>query len=276
VAATGVAKGRKLVLPTNKKKAPAATKTKTVAAAKKPAAKHKPPAAASKGKKKEAPAAASSLKSPPAASVKKKQEAASSDSSKRKKDPNFDPLEDSLLCYSWLNKSMDPVLGANQEGRVFWAAVHQGFITLRDSCKEELDEHVRDTERDTKAITYRFQKYIAKDARHFLRFWRKYYFNKPSGVPEEEYIKKAMEDWKAEKGRPYQFKKCSEILRQSSTFDPLKEPSPVPSDQLIDVDDAAAVTAVPVPNQTATVQGASAPRPTSQKKAKEIQKTKVD
>lgn len=59
--------------------------------------------------------------------------------------PNFSTAEDRLIVSSWLEVSLDPIVGASQSGGSFWGRIKANFDMYKDSNMEERTERSIET-----------------------------------------------------------------------------------------------------------------------------------
>jgi hypothetical protein len=78
-----------------------------------------------------------------------------------------------FLCITFVNVSEDPVVGTGQKAKEFWSRVHKMFKELLKKRSSELEELVRNTNREETSMQNRFKKLIAKNVLLFNPYYSK-------------------------------------------------------------------------------------------------------
>jgi hypothetical protein len=109
---------------------------------------------------------------------------------------NWTKQEDLFLCIAFVNVSEDPVVGTGQKSKEFWSRVHKMFKELVKKCSSELEEWVRNTNREETSMQNRFKKKkIAKNVLLFNPFYSQVKKAKPSGMQEDDIQAEAAEQY---------------------------------------------------------------------------------
>jgi hypothetical protein len=146
----------------------------------------------------------------------------SSNASKKKKPRNFSNVEDQMLCRAFVNTSSNPIVGANQKGKVFWATVKSKFDHLF-FCSEEDDKDSPREERREEALQTRFLKKIQPEMNHYNPFYKRIAECTPTGTPNEDWPRLAAIEFLNAQGKEFKFLHCVEILHQMPKFNPVKD-----------------------------------------------------
>lgn len=80
----------------------------------------------------------------------------------------FGEEEDLILCKAFVNVSENPVIGNNQKGSTFWAAVGSRFRELYS----QLDEYVLGQPRNNDSLKLRFQRQIQPCTQVFNKYYK--------------------------------------------------------------------------------------------------------
>jgi hypothetical protein len=172
----------------------------------------------------------------------------------KNKAPNFHSDEDELLAMAWVSATDNPIVGCGQKSVTFWADVHARYSKLQE----------RSTSPETKfprawnQLKGRFLRHIQVNINVFNRHYKKAAENIPSGnnTTVDSIMKRAMEAYQQDQGKPFRFSLCVPILYKIPKFDPMT----------IAIDDNQLVATV------ATVMGGTLQRPIGSKAAKVIKK----
>jgi hypothetical protein len=76
---------------------------------------------------------------------------------------NWTKQEDVFLCIAFVNVSEDPVVGTGQKSKEFWSRVNKMFKELVKKRSSELEEWVRNTNREETSMQKLFQKTDCKE-----------------------------------------------------------------------------------------------------------------
>jgi hypothetical protein len=157
---------------------------------------------------------------------------------------NWTKQEDVFLCIAFVNVSEDPVLVGTpgQKSKEFWSRVHKMFKELVKKRSSELEEWVRNTNREETSMQNRFKKLIAKNVLLFNPYYSKVKKAKPSGMQEDDIRAEAAEQYLDFYNEQFKFMHCLDELWKLPKFDPMQEVIDIGSD---DEDDAAAKSITP-------------------------------
>jgi hypothetical protein len=186
---------------------------------------------------------------------------------------NWTKQEDVFLCIAFVNVSEDPVVGTGQKSKEFWSRVNKMFKELVKKRSSELEEWVRNTNREETSMQNRFKKLIAKNVLLFNPYYSKVKKAKPSGMQEDDIRAEAAEQYLDFYNEQFKFMHCLDELWKLPKFDPMQEVIEIGSD---DEDDAGAAKSTTTTikseggiNNTLSVMGGSMARPMGTKAAKQ-------
>ena len=182
-----------------------------------------------------------------------------------------------MLCRAYVNATTNPIVGSDQKLKDFWADVKAKFEALYAS-EGIVEEEGTKEERSWEALQTRFTKKIQPEMFLWNPFYKRIADCPPSGVPKEEWPNKASEAFWEEKGCPFKFPHCVDILHQLPKFNPMED-----DDQSIDItgDDASVndghlkPKAKPKTNRIGQPMGSNMTRPMGQKAAKRLAKEEI-
>ena len=165
----------------------------------------------------------------------------------------FTAVEDLLLCRAYLSVSEDATKGANMRSETFWDAVLEKFRFLCQQAKLENWDRWR-----RKSVETRWRTHIIRDMNKFNAYYRSVKSEKKSGWNDDDYLKKAIENFEAVEGK-FRFQHCLDTLWKSPKFDPMIQP--------IDVDEEEGGAGH---NEISGAMGSKLSRPVGVKAAKKI------
>jgi hypothetical protein len=113
--------------------------------------------------------------------------------------------------------STDPTTGNCQEGDVFWGKVASKFSELRKADRDFDDW----PERDGNAVMNRFKRQIQKNTQLYNSFYARVKEKNKSGTNEADYIKEAASLYLEERGKPFLWSHCIEVLHKIPKLNPL-------------------------------------------------------
>jgi pentatricopeptide repeat protein len=124
---------------------------------------------------------------------------------------HFSTFDDECICYAYCHVSVDSETGANQKGEDFWAKVAEhANVLLAEGGKPE---------RSTDSVITRFTRKISPAALAFKPYYKEAMSVPQSGWDETMYETYAMELYKGDDGKPFQFLHCSKILQSIPKYD---------------------------------------------------------
>jgi hypothetical protein len=135
----------------------------------------------------------------------------------------------------------------------------------------ELEEWVRNTNREETSIQNRFKKLIAKNGLLFHPYYSKVKKAQPSGMQEDDIRAEAAEQYLDFYNEQFKFMHCSDELWKLPKFDPMQEVIEIGSD---DEDDAAAKSTMTTikseggTNNTLSVMGGNMAKPNGNQSSK--------
>lgn len=153
---------------------------------------------------------------------KKKQKKSQSPAAPRRSN-NWTKPEDIFICIAYANVTEDPLVGNNQKSRVFWNRVYKMFKELVSKRKNELEDWVKDVDREEMSMKVRFSKQIAKFVLLYNPFYKREKESKPSGTNEEDIRIRAMEKYEEQLGEAFKFPHCLDELWKVPKFQPMQE-----------------------------------------------------
>ena len=136
---------------------------------------------------------------------------------KKTRTQNFNTWELITLAKCYANCTSDPRVGTGQKGPVFWGKVAEKYAQIHgatDYCIKR-----RFNTRSADQLQNKF-KTVAKHMILFNKHYKQLYAEKPSGVPEEQYIDLVVDRFKDHEGIPFRFKECVPILHDVVKFKP--------------------------------------------------------
>ena len=179
---------------------------------------------------------------------------------KKVRTQNFNKWELITLCKSYANCTSDPRVGNGQKGHVFWSKVAEKYTQIHsvtDYCVRR-----RFNSRSAEQLSNKF-KMITKHMVLFNKHYRQLHSEKPSGVPEEQYIDLVIDRFKEHEGVAFKFKECVPILHDIVKFRPFET----------NREDDSGIPATPSDNgrtnMTGVVMGSGMSRPPGRNRAKE-------
>ena len=134
-----------------------------------------------------------------------------------KRQPRFSAEEDVFICRAYINISCDPITGTDQKGTKFWSRVADQVNTL---YREESDAPIDGHRRNSGAILTRYQRHIQPDVFAYNRYHLQVSTPKKSGWTLDDYVREASILWANEKGEPFRFPNCIEIMHQMAKYQP--------------------------------------------------------
>lgn len=187
----------------------------------------------------------------------------------KQRQPNFQAIEDILLCKAYVNCTENPLIGNDQTAETFWNSVLQTYNNLQE--KEKWDEDAIIVERDYASLRNRFQRTIAKQLKEWNPFYKRVAEAPPSGTTKAEWIQLASENYSDQYERTFNFEHCVEILHKIPKFDPMIGDKSDDEEHILEEDGSPAAV-----NRTTVAMASKLERPIGNKKAKQIQKMEKD
>jgi hypothetical protein len=130
---------------------------------------------------------------------------------------NFDVLnEDYYLCQAYVNVSTDARIGNAQKGGAFWQKVALQFSKLRSEDANFVDW----PERDSNAVMNRFRRHIQCNTQLYNSYYARVKEKNKSGTNEADYIADAANLFLQEKGKPFLWSHCIEVLHKIPKLNP--------------------------------------------------------
>ena len=139
------------------------------------------------------------------------------DNGKKGRTTNFNTWELITLCKAYANCTSDPRVGNGQKGSVFWGKVADKYEQMHGATDISISK--RQTTRSADQLQNKF-KVITAHMILFNKHYRQLHSEKPSGVPEEEYVDIVVDRFKELENKPFRFKECVPILHDIIKFRP--------------------------------------------------------
>lgn len=125
--------------------------------------------------------------------------------------PNFTIEEDIALVKAYVNVSHNPKCGADKTADRFWAEITKKYHeVLADVLLE--DEGLMIVERTPSSLQYRYQKHVQRDYNKWMKYYKSICNKRPSGMTDDNLLKKASEMYEESEGKPFCFSASLKLL----------------------------------------------------------------
>jgi hypothetical protein len=150
---------------------------------------------------------------------KKKSAVESPTKNKEKRQANFSPDEDYMLCCAYINVSVDPIIGVGQKSETFWTRVLEKYLLLTEQYLADNGDEL--PVRNSASLQQRWKKRIANSMQLWNKFYRQVKSVKRSGWNEDNYLEEASKLYKEEVGKTFGLENCVPVLHKLPKFDPM-------------------------------------------------------